>query len=117
MKVNLSHGSVVKGSSHFADVHLLAFVLFCFFVISSKGRRIFALCPKAFGTDLGTSLILSALRKNIFRKTVAKNLRVPRTGQPTDEVGLAKGPAKRRTPGTCVAFTGWDYKSQNAGSY
>lgn len=115
MKVNLSHGSVVKGSSHFADVHLLAFVLFLLF--PRRAEEYSHSAPKAFGTDLGTSLILSALRKNIFRKTVAKNLRVPRTGQPTDEVGLAKGPAKRRTPGTCVAFTGWDYKSQNAGSY
>lgn len=40
MKVNLSHGSVVKGSSHFADVHLLAFVLFfCHFLEGQKNIR------------------------------------------------------------------------------
>lgn len=48
---------------------------------------------------------------------MAKHSRVSRTGQPTDEVGLAKGLAEHRTPGTCVAFTEQDYKSQNAGRY
>lgn len=59
MKVKPSHGSFVKGSIHFALFRLLV----CFVCLFLEGRGLFPLFPKAYGTDLGTSLILSAFRE------------------------------------------------------
>lgn len=112
MKVNLSHGSVVKGSSHFADFHLLAFVLFWSF---PRGQKNIPTVPQGIRYRLGDKTHSVSSQEKHLQEDSSKELTKPRTGQPTDQVGLAKGPAERTTPGTCVAVTGWDYKSQNAG--